>query len=108
MDGRPSGRAVVTFDCHETAARALKALEGGKRLVCHGEDFELPQERLILARPLRHQEQVLQKRMMLPDTEGGPMLAPFPVDVQEIRALRGVGKGKGKGKGGRPKPAAAL
>merc|ERR1712113_493767 len=104
MDGRPSGRAVVTFDSHETAVQALESLNGGRRLVCNKDDEFL--ERLVLARPLRHQEQILQKRTMVSDSNAGPILAPFPVDVEAIQALRFGGKGKGKGKS-RPRPTAA-
>lgn len=114
LDGRPTGRAVVDFGSHEAAHGSLRAFDGGKRIICGSLDswpFEPPKERLILVRPLRRQELALLGRPV-PETGsgGGPALAAFPADAQELAVLRGSGCGKGRGRGGssrqqRPTPA---
>jgi len=104
MDGRPTGRAIADFGSHEAAVQALRALDGGRRIVCGSVDnwpYEPPKERLILARPLRRQELCLERQR---EEGAGPALADFPEDAQAMTVLRGAGKGRGKGKGGRARP----
>lgn len=107
MDGRPTGRAVVDFGNHQAAVQALRALDGGRRIVCGSLDswpFEYPKERLVLARPLRRQERCL--HVVGEGGAGGPALAPFPPDAEALTRLRAPqGKGRGKGAGNRPRPA---
>jgi len=108
MDGKPSGRALVDFGDHAAAAKALQALDGGRRIVCGTLDtwpFEHPKERLILARPLREQERSL-KRRPEGDHSTGPALAPFPMDAAELEVIRRGGKGHGKGHGRERAPVA--
>lgn len=84
MDGRPCGRAVVDFGSHEVAAQALDALDGGRVFVC-GSTPSTHCERLLLARPLRRDEQELSfNSSWVPGSTGlasRPMLAPFPTDT---------------------------
>lgn len=95
-DGRPSGRAVVDFESHDEAAAALEACDLGRCILCHGLADDSPRERLVLIRPLRQPERVLQRRNAgFPGM--APSLAPFPTDTQEISDMRGHNKGKGKG-----------
>merc|ERR1712232_689686 len=106
-DGRPSGRAVMDFGSRDVAARALKALQGGKRLLTGSTEyypFEGPKERLILVRPLRYKELSLLSQPLISPTSGGlpqgPGLAPFPANVDALTSMRNGNKGgKGGGKG---------
>lgn len=90
LDGKPSGRAVVDFGCHDVALQALSALSGGHRLVCGSLDswpYEHPRERQILARPLRAQERSL-LNLPPPPVGEGPALARFPESRGALDGLR--------------------
>jgi len=69
-DGRPSGRALVDFGIHITAASALSSVEGGKLLA----------DRLVLLRPLRESERL----------EDPKKIIPFPSDAVAVAKLRSV------------------
>merc|ERR1719277_2919894 len=91
LDGKPTGRAIVDFGCHDVALQAYSAFTFGRVMVAGRPDEwpnEEPKERLILARPLR-----LQERMLLDvprSAEGqGPRIAPFPDDARALSALLG-------------------
>lgn len=91
LDGRPAGRAVADFGSRDLARHALQAFAGGRRLVCGSRDhwpYEPPWERLVLVRPLRHQERVLLRRPTVAGEASGPGLAPFPRGAAELEVLR--------------------
>lgn len=72
--GRPSGRAVVDFGSHESAAAALSDFEGGKRMRVRGV------ERQVLLRPLRDSEVSVAPAALI----------AFPTDVARVDSLRGA------------------
>eukprot|EP00930_Biecheleria_cincta_P036061 TRINITY_DN24761_c0_g1_i1.p1 TRINITY_DN24761_c0_g1~~TRINITY_DN24761_c0_g1_i1.p1 ORF type:complete len:546 (+),score=88.75 TRINITY_DN24761_c0_g1_i1:50-1687(+) len=92
-DNRPSQRALADFGTPEAARRALKALHGGRLLVCEKTAFRDHAERLLLVRPLRRDEITLPTWTRLPKPEsedtGPALLCPFPGDA-EVRSWRGV------------------